>query len=650
MDSSNGRIETYSSANDSGDTCCVAKEPVKRSSIDEALKCRFKEKMKRSNVPLLKDYKPYCEHLPRRHINGFPALPLYEQEYLVRSEDLDRMSKTIEQPVLGDVRRVVHYLSAPPGSGKTASVLSAFLQSHDATHYLYLSFDNNNKKNFKVTPFEIGTTDSVMAEKQGATFMVQCVKNLLEGRGSGNVPSPAKIDQSNSASQSCTDDLEAYLKNMLGEDCHIWFHVDEHKKMITREYPNDIPRQLAAAAFFRGAMTVLASLNCSRVIATYVEPPGELATTKSSSCFRNPITLPSLDIDKVISHVPELMKLNEKKVEGNDNKRLWVTLRFRLGIKIRELGIAEVLHLKGATQAKQFLSTFEKIVQANKKDKLSSATLIELNKLCKTPILEELSEVLTNNVDAAKLLVGVAEGKIDSEWIYNKRLETGLVVCEPSGLISCSLTELVAMNDPTIKVYNDGRNLFMNGQRYNQGDLLSTPLEYSYFWSLACKSAVEGSLKLGDHSYRIKCNMLESARIFTGINTELDISLVSKLKKNIIYYAQERKPDTHPMADLFFVTENDELVLVDITGSGDKDKIMKKLHQKAKFLKQNAQRKLCSSDGKIEKTRCVVLAPGFRRTLAVEGVDLVCGTRAIVLLGGLGQFFHWMVVVGDGKT
>lgn len=144
--------------------------------------------------------------------------------------------------------------------------------------------------------------------------------------------------------------------------------------------------------------------------------------------------------------------------------------------------------------------------------------------------------------------------------------------------------------------------------------------------------------------------MLESARIFTGINTELDISLVSKLKKNIIYYAQERKPDTHPMADLFFVTENDELVLVDITGSGDKDKIMKKLHQKAKFLKQNAERKLCSSDGKIEKTRCVVLAPGFRRTLAVEGVDLVCGTRAIVLLGGLGQFFHWMVVVGDGKT
>jgi hypothetical protein len=49
------------------------------------------------------------------------------------------------------------------------------------------------------------------------------------------------------------------------------------------------------------------------------------------------------------------------------------------------------------------------------------------------------------------------------------------------------------------------------------------------------------------------------------------------LKKSTMYYANERNDTdvngtlTHPLVDLFFLSDKDELVLVDITGGGSRE-------------------------------------------------------------------------------
>jgi len=73
-------------------------------------------------------------------------------------------------------------LSAPSSAGKTASVLPAFLElcaiEDGITYYVYIAFDNNNKRNFRVQPFD-PSTDGRIALNQGAAIMAECVKVVL---------------------------------------------------------------------------------------------------------------------------------------------------------------------------------------------------------------------------------------------------------------------------------------------------------------------------------------------------------------------------------------------------------------------------------------------------------------------------------------
>ncbi len=75
--------------------------------------------------------------------------------------------------------------------------------------------------------------------------MVQCVKNLLEGKEYGPVPvitvaSAEKALLSANINQpvyhAYVVKLDRYLKMKLGKDTCIWFHLDEHGKMIERDY------------------------------------------------------------------------------------------------------------------------------------------------------------------------------------------------------------------------------------------------------------------------------------------------------------------------------------------------------------------------------------------------------------------------------
>ena len=258
----------------------------------------------------------------------------------------------------------------------------------------------------------------------------------------------------------------------------------------------------------------------------------------------------------------------------------------------------------------------------------------------------------TVNKDAARLLFGVREDKTDSNWIFQKRMNLGITVVGRDRLITCNLQTLLGLQDPKIEPFNVGKDLFLTALQTEKTDLLSsTPLAYAYFWTLACESALTGRVRFDSElEFKIKCKQLKKYRSFKDHSTELDLDCVKQMKSNVMYYADEPKPypssegetsgsnDSHPIADLFFVTEDDELVLIDVTG-GNQNTVQTKMTEKAKSLKANGDK----GDGK--EIRCIILAPNMDETVKREGegVDVVHGRNAIRSLRGLGQILPWLV-------
>ncbi len=136
------------------------------------------------------------------------------------------------------------------------------------------------------------------------------------------------------------------------------------------------------------------------------------------------------------------------------------------------------------------------------------------------------------------------------------------------------------------------------------------------------------------------------------------------MKVNVIYYADEprehEKDDgalnhnretkhTLPIADLFFITKDNKLVLIDLTGGG-KLVVSKKYRDKVDWMKShgNKGKKMALRDGTlIEEVHCVILAPNIDKideTFDMQSsVKLIYGEEAISLLGGLEQIAPWLM-------
>lgn len=193
------------------------------------------------------------------------------------------------------------------------------------------------------------------------------------------------------------------------------------------------------------------------------------------------------------------------------------------------------------------------------------------------------------------------------------------------------------MQDSNIAVYRYGFRLFCGC--VEGSDLLSSkPLECAYFWALSCRSAVNGQVKFLRDRFFIKCDKLVPGRLFPGtVSSDYDISF---LEKGTMYYVDENPPikPSHPLADLFFVTEDNELVLVDV-GGGSRRNIASKVKALKEWIKTE------QPNVPDYKLRGVVLAPNYageRESHSMGDVALVCGEDAISLLGGLGQIVRWM--------
>jgi hypothetical protein len=163
---------------------------------------------------------------------------------------------------------------------------------------------------------------------------------------------------------------------------------------------------------------------------------------------------------------------------------------------------------------------------------------------------------------------------------------------------------------------------------------------------------VKGEIEFTDNcAVEIRCDKLEAGRLFPGTDSsEYELQF---LEKGTMYYADEnsKAPNTttkvkgkppHPLADMFFLSDDNELVLIDITAGGS-DIVAKKVTNLAAWIEKE-QNKL--RDEYKYKLRGVVLAPNALDDSSYDkltGVSIVCGSKAESLLGGLAQISQWLL-------
>ena len=309
---------------------------------------RFAESMKLNSVPLFQSFEGCIASLPVRKVAGVgKPLTLHEQPFWCQQGDLRTMAKQLESKVRY-ARGWVKYLCAPSASGKTASVLAAFLESKKFKYYLYLAFANNNDRNFRLsgTP----SSDEGEAQQQGAEFILECITVLLENR-SENFPCTIRVRETPTKMSDTEKQLTRLLEETLGRESNVLVHLDEHYKMC-KENPD----------FRKGAMTALAYMPAAAVIATYTDRP-PLPHEKSSGVCRYPIALPSFDVDQAMRSAPELDFSQDLSISQSfsvEQLRLWATLRFRLAFKLKELDLSALHCRPNNEDMEAFLEDFLK--------------------------------------------------------------------------------------------------------------------------------------------------------------------------------------------------------------------------------------------------------------------------------------------------
>jgi hypothetical protein len=298
------------------------------------------------------------------------------------------------------------------------------------------------------------------------------------------------------------------------------------------------------------------------------------------------------------------------------------------------MSIISTLHRRGTNKASEdFLKRFSDAVKGSS---TTSEALVKCNLLCgDVPIIKVGNSRNVKDVDATSLLLGIQDNDNRDRQFYD-------VVSLNDDEITVSIERLMSIVDPNRSVYVIGRDLFI--KRLRGADLISsTPLEASYYWTLACASALDGSIEFlqlpnenDTVSYMIHCKDLLPGRLFPKMNSS--VYNLSLLRRDTIYYANENNNGllSHPLTDLFFISGKDELVLVDITG-GDKRTVKKK--------KENLSAWIDKEQVNIPqyKLRGVILAPNAKeKSEQIGALAVVCWEDALKLLGGLRQISTWL--------
>ena len=601
----------------------------------ERLRKHFGATMKSETVPLLNDFETYGKSLPVR-MNGDTQLfeKLGEFPFWASQDEIDTMAAQLET-TKARIRSLVKYLAAPPASGKTSSVLVGFLASAERctekslTHYFYLAFANNGFNNFCFRQADL-SDDVEVAEAQGTAFIFECLKLLLNANLGEHVVSIPRPPQKGETFAT----MRQFLDNKLPAGI-ILLHLDEHRNMC-----NVLAKKDQSAAFRRGALSTLAAVPRVRVIATYTDLPVEIHGDASSGVCREPVALPTPDVDEIMRTVDELNfpKHHDPTEFDGDNPRLWATLRFRLGVKLRHELMSLHIHRRGdrADDIQPFLDAFAAAVK-------EPETTKALEKCIK--VSEPKFDMTTRRTkNATRLLLGVPEDEVDT---FEGRIADLIVVSYDSRrLVTSSLTKLLTMIDPNCTVYMYGRSQLLKVLTSSPDMLSGTPLEACFSWVLSCQSAVNGFLQFTNDSavFTIQCNLLKSGRLFPTTNNTASYNF-SNLMDNTMYFVKEEDQGevSHALADIFFKTKDNDVVLVDIYGGHSDGSVNNKANRLQGWISRE-QPKQAPAPWKLHG---VVLAPFAKTQGTIAGpptpnVTVARGTEARSLLGGLAQVCRWL--------
>ena len=589
-------------------------------SIEARLKKHFQKVMKCEHIPLLSDFDVYSRSLPVRESNGV-VTPLYTVPYWTSDEDLEGLAYQLEAKSTIE-RSCVKYICAPTGYGKTACILPGFLKSTEQeggfTHYLYMAFSNNNHNYFRSDGFDNGSYISPrFFEQQSAIFILKC----LESGSFTNV----------------VDKLKNTLRNIKRPDqqrLRILLHLDEHRKMCDRVKPDD-DNVCSGAKFSKGALEALAKFpDVVTVIATHIEHPPLPSSQSSEACCRSPVVMPGLYIKATMKAIPELYFPHPPGDFDRRLGRMWATLVLRLAIKLRECGLINLHTSEKNEDLTELLQNFKRGASLKKAEDALKSCL----QACKISINYERDP----DPNAVELLLGMTEDKLQTLHRQVPRL------AYMAKTVTASLEYLLTTDDPEYDVYSQGQERFR--ALLSKDDYLSqAPLEAAYHWSLSCTSAMHGNLELRDDLgvFVIKCEQLLPGRLFEGQDNTMYDRKFEEVKRNVIYYAKERedKCPTHPLADMFFRTES-ELVLLDFTGGNDRV-VEDKAEKLSKWIKQeqpkvNKVNKENKENGLI--LHGVVLAPLATSKIKIKAqhVHILSGEDGKQHMGGLRQILRWM--------
>ena len=140
---------------------------------------------------------------------------------------------------------------------------------------------------------------------------------------------------------------------------------------------------------------------------------------------------------------------------------------------------------------------------------------------------------------------------------------------------------------------------------------------------------------------RFQCEDIQPGYIFQKNSNSLDSATVAEMQKGTLYYGW----GNHPCADIFFKDDIGALHLVDVGGSSNMSKALKKVHEMNDVLVKEGLRE----DLLVSELKGAVLLPNIVN-IRLENEEIsaavtVTGARARMLPGGLAQPLAWLPTV-----
>lgn len=557
--------------------------------FEEKMKCKDFLPSGRPETPRFVNYDLYSRILPT--VTRAQNSLLFELPFWAPKNEMDELVARLH--TRGAIaKRTIRYITGPEDSGKTSSVIAAFLHSATTptpfTHYLYLSFDNADMRyQCAYVHHKADKWPVEKARKLGGRFIYNCMLWLLRPDKDIKETKIFPIVDDTSRAQ---PQMESLISSNFGLS-RVLIHVDGLSKVCVNK------------EFGRGALQCLAQVDMVTVVNTDSVKPFFPPSHKDSS-VRLPVSIPSLDVDQLLQGViPELAWERPKDALTNMD---WTCLRFRLACRLHVFGLYR-LHDRADPDFKKFLTAFQEAAQAN--DMRKAGTLCRLGNPRDVPV----------DINVIRFLLGVEERYVDS---IHPRPFYVIVANNDPELISYNFLRFLQVQSEE-PVYNHCRAKFMRLLASDCNAVEMAPLAMAYLWTISCMLVEKKKLEVAGEVFEVE-GCYDLVRIDP-------LNPPTQIKSQVMYFADYDPTTPAPIADFFFRSTKG-VVMVDIVAGGE-DKVLESVKRLANWV------------GKSEDLFGVVIAPRVEQPLPSapsRNVLLATGKDALRLLGGLKPAFHWL--------